>query len=146
MKKILISLCIFAFAVTVQAQIFSKKSKQKVNSIVGTLYLHPDSVATKGNDSKTYYFFLDTKNECLFITDNTDIYKTFATFLPKVQISGRQIEVEGTSISPFTLFSKSQLKDEGKKMGLKLNNYSIYKIFNYGLQDGAVIKYKPPGN
>lgn len=136
MKKIsLFLLSFFAFATIANAQIFKKKEKEKVDAITGTLVLHPDSVAIKGNDNKVYYFFLDTKNECLFITDNKDIFSSFSKFLPKEKIPGREIEIEGTSISPFTLFSKSQLKEQGKKMGLQLNRYKIYKIFNYGLKE-----------
>lgn len=136
-------LCFLFFVNIGHAQIFGKRVKQKVNSITGVLTLHPDSVAIKGSDNKLYYFFLDTKNECLFITDNDDIYKTFSSFLPKIQVPGREIEIEGTSISPFTLFSKSQLKDQGKKIGLELNNYTLYKMFNYGLKQGSVMKYNP---
>ncbi len=138
-------MCVIIFTLSAQSQVFGSKTRQKVSAVTGLLTLHPDSVTIKGSDGKLYYFFLDVKNECLLITNNSDIYKSFSEFLPKQEISGRQIEIEATPISPFTLFSKSQLKAEGRKLGLKLNKYKLCKIFNYSLKNGSIIQYKPSG-
>ena len=133
MKKVLLLLCIFACIATVaDAQIFHKKRKD-VDGVQGVLTLHPDLVMSTGLNKKRYYFFFDIDNKYLFVTDNDILYKTFSEFLPAEKIEEKEIQIEGVSINPFTLFSKKEFRSQGKKLGLKLNKYKICKIFNYSL-------------
>ncbi len=140
MKKIIVFLAfVFGFVTVSSAQIFSKKEKDRkeIPGVTGKLTLHPDSVAYKGTDGSLYFFFYDFSNKCLFISKTEGIYRKFADFLPEVVIPGRYISPEGPTIDPFTLFTRDQLKEEGQRLGIKLNKFKVVKIFNYGMYPGS---------
>ncbi len=138
MKKILFFLCFVAFTATVNAQIFGKKStgnKKEVTPITGSFSLHPDSITIKGKDGALEFCFLDRTNKCLFITSNKTIYDSATSFLPIRIVEGRTFIFEGTAIDPFSRFSKKNLDELSKSLGISLNEYKVVRIFSYGMKE-----------
>jgi hypothetical protein len=149
MKRIPLFLAfVFSMTLTSSAQLFAKKDKDRkeIPGVTGKLTLHPDSVAYKGTDGSLYFFFYDFSNKCLFISKTEGIYRKFADFLPEVIIPGRYISPEGPTIDPFTLFTRDQLKEEGQRLGIKLNKFKVVKIFNYGMYPGTSTLPSDPKN
>lgn len=174
MKKIVFALSVLVFAQVAEAQIFGKKKKKQVPvtvveqpkiilvkeedkkdvpPVVGIFSLHPDSVLVKGLSKETYFFFLDAGNKSLFVTKNKLIYDSVSTFLPVRIVDNRYAVLQGTAINPFTEFSEDELDKVSKKLGIRLNEYKIIKVFAYGLVPGnsklknnfPEVIYTPPG-
>jgi hypothetical protein len=143
MKKSIVLFCVLVSTIAVHAQ-FMGKGRKDVPPMKGTLTLHPDSVTLKGKDKELYFYFFDATNKCLFVTSNKKIYDSISTFLPVRMIEERSVILEGTIIDPFTIFSKEDLSEVSKSLGIKLNKFKVVKIFNYGLKEDVVVKYTGP--
>ncbi len=109
------------------------ENRADVSGVEVTLTKHPDSVSLKAKDGKIFYLFFSLAKKCLVISDNPDIYEKFSTHLPETSIAGREVQIEASSINPFTYFSKEQLDDLSQHLGVELNKFKLYKIFNWSL-------------
>ena len=119
--------------------------KREVTGVKGALTLHPDSVAYTGSDGALYCFFLVLESKCIFVSKAEGIYKKFSEHLPETVVPGRYIVMEGATINPFTLFSKDQLEEEGRRIGVQLNDFKVAKLFNYGLFGGDPVPVRIGG-
>lgn len=109
--------------------------KKDVDAVNGTLILHPLKVEIETKET-TYSCFLDARAKCIFITDDVEAYEEFSEYLPAEKIPDRVIELEGAVIDPFVIFTPEEFADlESKmaKLGVKLNEYKIARLFSYGL-------------
>ena len=120
MKKILFLLCLFAFLYTdSQAQRW-KKTKAKFTKKVAVLTRHPDEIYLKGNNDTTSYYYYVT-DAGLFFTEKKDLVDEIAKYLPSIEIPGRYVELEGTTLKPFTKIPKRQLDYLSRKAGKAIN-------------------------
>lgn len=109
--------------------------KKAVDATTGNISLHPVDISIKSKEAQ-YFFFLDAQNKILFVTDDPKIYQSIASYLPEVIIPGRFVLLQGTFIDPFTIFTKEefeQLNSKMSKMGIKLNEWKVARLFNYGM-------------
>jgi hypothetical protein len=113
--------------------------KQDVNSVQGSLYLHPVQVDIPTTET-VYSTFLDARNKVIYITEDSLAYQTFAEYLPEIMIPGRMILLEGAIIDPFVIFTEEEfegLKTKMAKLGVDLNGYKVARLFAYGLTTSA---------
>jgi len=135
MRKVIFLMAIaMIVTTTVVAQ---EREKKDVLTVEGQLKRHPDSIAVT-LAGKTLSFFLAGK--VLYMTDNTAMYGKFADWLPEQRTADKKIVVnlEGTFIDPFTMFTKEQLREVTaglKKFGLDINTYKVARLFNYDWED-----------
>jgi hypothetical protein len=109
--------------------------KKDVDAVTGSLSLHPIVVDIETKET-IYSCFLDAKGKTMYITDDSVAYTEFSEYLPARIIPGNLILLEGAMIDPFVLFTEEEFKDLDTKLskfGVKLNEYKIARIFNYGL-------------
>lgn len=121
MKKVLLLLSLFAFAINADAQRRSK-TKKVPGKIVTVLTRHPDEITLKGSDTVNnvlYYFFVTDQG--LFFTDNEELFEEIQEHLPAKQIAGNSVELEGTKFRPFTKFPRVQLDRLSRRAGKVIN-------------------------
>lgn len=111
-------------------------SKKDVPGIVVTLRLHPDEITITDKQKNVHYIFFSLEQKCLVISSKKDIFEAIQNHLPAQNISGNSVTIEATSIAPFVDFDKDQLSEISKRIGLKLNEFKVYKLFNYSLSTG----------
>ncbi|GEM_PF-3553790 len=109
--------------------------KQVVDGVQGLLTLHPIENSAKSKDERKFYFIFDYVNQCIYITDQEEVYKQISDFLT-VDISvGHAVLVQAVLIDPFTLFQLDELQRIANQEGMDittLNSYKVGKIFNIG--------------
>lgn len=148
MKKLLLLLCFIAFAVNADAQRRGRNKKTPVKK-VAVLTRHPDDISLKGGDDTTNYYFFVT-DAGLFFTEKKDVRDEICDYLPSRHIPGRTVELEGTTLTPFTKFSRRQLSYLSRRAGKALNKHTkAIRISGHSLKSSEDRKttstYKPPG-
>jgi hypothetical protein len=136
MKKIL-SICLAAGIFSWFLSCKPLQAKREVTGITVTLRLHPDEVTIRDKDSVTHYLFFSLEQKCLLISSKRDIFEAIQQHLPEKNTAGNSVVIEATSIDPFVDFKKKDLAAVSKRLGIELNRFKVYKIFNYALSTSS---------
>lgn len=147
MKKIVV-IGFLGAMVFASCSIFKKQpvARKDVDGVEGKLTLHPvfTDLQTK---TQQFFFFLDFRKKTLFMTEDTAMYLSFSEYLPEVIVPGRYVNLEGSFIDPFTVFTKEEfavLNSKMSKLGVQLNTYKVARIFNYGFNTGVEVEQYTP--
>lgn len=108
-------------------------SKKDVPGVTVKLKLHPDEVIITNKQNVVYYIFFSLDQKCLIITSKKTILDEIIKHLPAQNTTNNVVVIEATSIDPFVYFRKKQLADASKKLGVRLNEFKVYMLFNYSL-------------
>jgi hypothetical protein len=108
-------------------------TKKEVPGVEGVIRIHPDEIKLKGQNKTDFFLFYDFEKKVLFVSSTKEIYEKITNHLPETTIPGNRVDLIGTLINPLTIFSKEDLQQESKRMGVDLNKYKVVKITNWAL-------------
>lgn len=133
MKNILFflsAICILFVTISCDTIRGATTEKKDVTGNIAVLTRYPDSITVNGK-GLTYFVFHDLAHKRLLISGNQDILKKFRNWLPEMYVEGRSIEVGYTDIDPLSTFTKDELTELSKRLGVQLNEYKVARIMDW---------------